>query len=108
MLFRSAITSAQPSELLPGLPTIAASGVPGYESVSIYGMFAPARTPAAVVSRLNKEVLALLNSAEIRDKFLGSGVEPATSTPEQLAALMKSEMVRLGKVIKDAGLRAEP
>jgi tripartite-type tricarboxylate transporter receptor subunit TctC len=103
-----AITSAQPSQLLPGLPTIAASGVPGYESVSIYGVFAPARTPTAIIDRLNKEILALLNRPEIREKFMNSGVEVTGSTPGQLVAIVKSEMARLGKVIKDAGIRAQP
>ena len=102
-----AVTSAQPSELLPGLPAVAASGLPGYESVSIYGVFAPAKTPPAIINRLNREILVLLKRTDVREKFLSSGVETVGSSPEQLAAIVKSEMARLGKVIKDAGLRVE-
>ena len=101
-----AVTSARPSELVPGLPTVAAGGVPGYESVSIFGAFAPARTPAPIINRLNQEILLLLNRAEVKEKFLNAGVETVGSSPEQFAATIKSEVARLGKVIKDAGIRA--
>lgn len=102
-----AITSAQPSALGPGLPTVAASGLPGYESLSIYGMFAPAKTPAALIKRLNGEIVRVLNRTDVRQKLFSSGVEAVGSSPEQLAHTVKSEMVRLGKVIKDAAIRAE-
>jgi tripartite-type tricarboxylate transporter receptor subunit TctC len=102
-----AVTSAQPSALLPGLPTVAASGLPGYEAVSIFGLFAPARTPAAIINRLNQESVRFLNLAQTREKFLNSGVETVGSSPEQLAATVKSEMARMGKVIRDRGIRAE-
>ena len=58
-----AVTSAQPSALAPGLPTVAASGLPGYESVSMMGMFAPAKTPATIINRLNQEIVRVLNRA---------------------------------------------
>ena len=103
-----AVTSARPSELVPGLPTVAASGVPEYESVSIFGAFAPAKTPAPIISRLNQEILLLLNKPDVKEKFLNSGVETVGSTPEQFAATIKSEVARLGKVIKDAGIRVTP
>jgi tripartite-type tricarboxylate transporter receptor subunit TctC len=102
-----AVTSAQPSPLAPGLPTVAASGLPGYESMQIYGVFAPSRTPAAIVKRLNEEIVRVLGRADVKEKFLASGVEPVGSTPQQLAATIKSEIVRMGKVIKDAGIREE-
>jgi tripartite-type tricarboxylate transporter receptor subunit TctC len=102
-----AVTSAQPSPLLPGLPTMAASGLPGYESMQIYGVFAPAKTPASIVGRLNEEIVRVVQRPEVRDKFLAAGVEPVGSTPQELAATMKSEIVRIGKVIKDAGIRDE-
>jgi tripartite-type tricarboxylate transporter receptor subunit TctC len=102
-----AVTSAQPSALLPGLPTIAATGLPGYESISVFAIFAPAKTPAAIIQRLNQETQAVLKTAETRARFLNAGVEPVGGPPEQLAALMKSEMAKWGKVIRDAGLRAE-
>jgi len=100
-----AVTSAQPSPLLPGLPTMAASGLPGYESMQIYGVFAPAKTPAAIVERVSGEIVRVVQRPDVRDKFLAAGVEPVGSTPQELATTMKSEIVRIGKVIKDAGIR---
>ena len=102
-----AITSAEPSLLLPGLPTIAASGLPDYEASSIFGLFTPASTPAAVVTMLNRASRDALLQSEVKDKFFNAGVEAVGSTPQQLAATVKSEMVRMGKVIKDAGIREE-
>jgi len=102
-----AVTSGQPSVLAPGLPTVAASGLPGYEIGVVYGMFAPAKTPARLVDRLNRECVQVLNQPDVRQKFFDSGVESIGSSPAELAAFLKSEMARLGKVIKDVGLRAE-
>ncbi len=102
-----AVTSAQPSALFPGLPTVAASGVPGYESVSIVGTFAPARTPEAIINRLNQEIVRVLNTTDVKDRFLKVGVETVGSSPEQLAAMVKSDMARMGKLIRDAGIRGE-
>jgi len=102
-----AVTSAQPSPLAPGLPTVAASGLPGYESIQIYGVFAPSRTAAAIVKRLHDEIVRVLGRADVKEKFLAAGVEPVGSTPQQLAATIKSEIVRMSKVIKDAGIREE-
>ncbi len=102
-----AVTSAEPSELAPGLPTVAASGVPGYESGIISALLAPAKTPAAIVNRLNQETVRVLNKPEIKERLLGAGFESIASSPEQLAAKIKSEMERLGKVIKQAGIRDE-
>ena len=102
-----AVTSARPSALLPGLPTVAASGLPGYEAVAILGVFAPARTPATLVNRLNQEIVRVLKQADVSETFLRIGVEPVGSSPKEFAAAMKSEMTRLGKVIRDAGIRDE-
>jgi len=103
-----AVTSAQPSVLLPGLPTVAAGGLPGYELVSVQGIFAPAGTPEAVIARLNKEFVPFLQRPDTKEKFFAAGVESLGSTPEQLAATVKSEMARLGKVIKAAGIVLDP
>ena len=86
---------------------MAASGLPGYESVAIYGIFAPAQTPATVIKRLNQEIAQVLNRPEMKDRLLTSGVEVVAGSPEQLAAAVKSDMARTGKVIKDAGIRAD-
>ena len=102
-----AVTSAEPSALAPGMPTVAESGLPGYESGSIVGLFAPARTPRPVIDRLNDEVVRLLARPDIKEKFFNVGSEAAGGPPEILAAAVKSEMARLGKMIKTAGIREE-
>ena len=100
-----AVGSAEPSALAPGLPTVAASGLPGYESRSLSGLFAPAKTPVAIIKRLNQEVVRALNRADVKEKLFNSGMEAVASSPEEFAATIKSEMTRMDKVIKDAGLR---
>jgi tripartite-type tricarboxylate transporter receptor subunit TctC len=100
-----AVTSAEPSPLAPNLPTIAASGLPGYESVSIYAMFAPAKTPATVIGRLNREIATALQRPELRDRLFATGLESVGGTPQQLAAVLKAEMERVGKLIREAGIR---
>ncbi len=102
-----AVGSTHASVLLPDLPTVAAAGLPGYEAVSMVGMFAPPKTQVAVINRLNQEVVRVLNRPEAKEKLVASGVEAAGTTPEQLTATMKSEMTRLGKVIQAAGIRAD-
>ena len=102
-----AVTSAQPSPLAPGLPTVSASGVPGYEAVQMSGVLAPARTPEAILNRLNQEIVRILQRPDVKEKFFNVGVETVGSTPEQFSQVMKSEMARLGKVIRDAGIRDE-
>ncbi len=102
-----AVSGAQPSALAPGVPTVAATGVPGYEAISIQAIFAPAKTSQGPIARLNQEIARVLAMPETKERLLKTGVEAAPGTPEQLAAVMKSEMARLGKVIRDAGIRIE-
>jgi tripartite-type tricarboxylate transporter receptor subunit TctC len=102
-----AVTSAEPSALLPELPTVAASGVPGYEAIQILAVFAPARTPAPLIGRLNQEIARAVNRADVKEKFLSSGVETVGSSPEHLAAAIKSDMAKWEKLVKVAGIRAE-
>ena len=99
-----AVTSATPSALAPGLPTVAASGLPGYEFVSVTAMYAPAKVPEAIIRRLNQEVVRVLNSPDIKQKLLDSGIEALSSSPEELAATIKSDMARIGKLAKDMGV----
>lgn len=106
-LLALAVSSAQPSALAPGIPTIAASGLPGFEVVLSQGMFAPAKTPAAIIQRLNQETARVMSRPDVKEKFLNAGTELFSSTPEEFAATIKSEMGLLGKAIKDAGIRAE-
>jgi tripartite-type tricarboxylate transporter receptor subunit TctC len=102
-----AVTSREPSKVVPELPTVAASGLPGYESLAIYGVFAPSGTPPAIVDRLNKEIVRVLASPEVKNLFFRLGMETVGSTPAQLAAKVKDEMSRLGKVIAAAGIGAQ-
>jgi tripartite-type tricarboxylate transporter receptor subunit TctC len=102
-----AVASPQPSVLLPGLPTVASAGLPGFESGTLVGILAPAKTPVAVINRLNQEIVQVLNKPDVREKFLSMGVETIGSSPEQLAATMKAEIAKLSKVIKDAAIRAD-
>jgi tripartite-type tricarboxylate transporter receptor subunit TctC len=102
-----AVTSAKPSALAPGLPTVAASGLPGFEATSTQGVFAPSKTSSVIVGRLNREIVRLLNQADMKEKLFNAGLETVASTPEQFAATIKSEMARLGKVIKIAGIHVD-
>jgi tripartite-type tricarboxylate transporter receptor subunit TctC len=99
-----AVSSATPSVLYPGLPPIA-SAVPGYELVEYLGLFAPAKTPNAIITRWNQAAARLLNSPEWKEKFLSAGSEVFTGSPEAFTAAIKSDMDRFGKVIREARLK---
>jgi tripartite-type tricarboxylate transporter receptor subunit TctC len=101
-----AITSPQRVQALPELPTVAESGVPGYELRSWYGLLAPNKTPAPIVLMLNREVGALMNSPEVKERLAADGAEAApANTPAQFRDLINSEIVRWGKIIKSLGLK---
>ncbi len=102
-----AVTTSAPSALVPGLPTLSASGVTGYESASQFALFAPAGTPSAIIERLNREMIAALRKPDVTERLFGSGVEVTTGMPTELAVTMKSEMAKWGKLIKEAGIREE-
>jgi tripartite-type tricarboxylate transporter receptor subunit TctC len=102
-----AVTSPQPSALAPGLPTIAASGLPGYEFVSVDGLFAPSKTPSAIINRLNQEVVRFLNTPKVKEQLFSAGSEAVGSSPEEFAAAVKAEMTRLGKLVKTLGLKVD-
>ncbi len=102
-----AICTAGPSALAPGLPTVAASGVPGYESASLNGLVAPAGTPGTLINRLNQEIVRVLSRAEVKERLLNSGVETIGSSPGEFAATIRSDMAKWGRLIKDAGIRVE-
>ena len=89
--------------LFPGLSTEAAT-LPGYEAVQILGIWAPAKTPAAIINRLNEEIVRALNIADVKEKVLNSGAETVGSSPEQFAAIINSEVAKWGKLIKDVGI----
>ena len=102
-----AITSTEPSPLRPGLPTMAAAGVPGFESVLISGVFAPIATPAAVVNRLNQEIVRTINLPDIKERFLALGIETVGSSPQEATAAIKSEIAKVARLIKEAGIRTD-
>ena len=102
-----AVTNAEPSPLFPELPTVAASGLPGYEAVQVTGLWAPAKTPGAIITRLNQEIVRVLSRTEMKERFLNTGVEPVGSSPEQFAVMIRTDVARISKVIRDAGIKAE-
>jgi len=102
-----AVTSAKRSSLVPDTPTIAESGVPGFEAVLRYGLVAPAGTPRPIVDRLNKALRAALESAEVRNRLAVEGAEPLPSSPEDYAADLDHEESQWSKVIKASGAKAE-
>lgn len=102
-----AVTSPKRAPAMPNLPTLAESGVTGYEAMSWNGMFAPAKTPRAIITKVHAEVVKALNSPDVRDKLVAMGSDPVASTPEEFAAYVKSEVARWGKVIKDNNIRGE-
>lgn len=101
-----AVTTAEPTPLAPGLPTVAQSGLPGYESISLSGYFAPAKTPAPIIQRLNQEIVRVLGDAETRQRMANLGVELATTSPEGFADLIRVETARMSVVF--AKTRREP
>lgn len=102
-----AVTTPQPTALAPGLPTIAASGLPGYEATALFAMFAPAKTPASLIKLLNLEIAQVLGSAPVRERLFNAGTESIGSSPQELAATIKSDMAKWGKLIRAAGLRGK-
>jgi tripartite-type tricarboxylate transporter receptor subunit TctC len=99
-----AVASAQPSPLAPGLPSVAASGLPGYESGTFHAVFAPAHTPSSIVGRLNQQIVRFINTPEVKEQLFKAGLEIVGSSPQDAAAIIGSEMARFGKVIKSAGI----
>jgi tripartite-type tricarboxylate transporter receptor subunit TctC len=102
-----AVSGPKRSPLAPEVPTVAEAGVPGFEVTVWFGFLAPAGTPRDIVQRLNAESTRIINSPEVSDRFMKLGVTPATGTPEQFGDMIKSEVGRWAKVIKDAGIKTE-
>ena len=102
-----AVTGAHRSPAAPELPTMIEAGVRGYESSTWYGLLAPKATPRAVIVKLNREVVAIINLPEVKSHLLAEGAEPVGNTPEEFGDFIKSEIAKWGKVIRAAGLRIE-
>jgi tripartite-type tricarboxylate transporter receptor subunit TctC len=102
-----AITSRKRSPALPDLPSVAEAGLRDYDESTWNGLFAPARTPSAVVARLNQDVLAILKTPEMHERIASQGAEPTGTSPGELAAIVKREVVKWAKVIREAGIQPE-
>jgi tripartite-type tricarboxylate transporter receptor subunit TctC len=99
-----AVTSLQPTALAPGLPLLA-DALPGYESVSLNGMFVPAKTPDLIIRQLNQEIIRVMMRADIKEKLVAAGTDAMATTPEEFAATIKSEMTKWGALIRNTGIR---
>ncbi len=99
------VSSAKRAEVAPDIPTIAESGVPGYDMISWYNVFAPARTPRPIIDRLNGEINRMLQTPEVRERFQTLGVTPLGGTPETLGKYLAFETARWAKLIKEAGIQ---
>jgi tripartite-type tricarboxylate transporter receptor subunit TctC len=100
------VTTPYRAKALPEVPTIAESGVPGYELGSWYGLLVPNRTPAPLIAHLNREVSETMNAPDVKEKLSADGAEAAPpNSPQQFRGLIDAEIVRWGKVIKTLGLK---
>jgi len=102
-----ATTGAKRAGAAPELPTVAESGVPGFEVTTMYGISAPAKTPRVIIDRLHGEIVRALNSPDLRGKLIEAGADPVGSTPEEYTAFVKSEIAKWAKVINAAGIKGE-
>ena len=102
-----AMTSAKRSAAMPDLPTVAEAGVPGYETVSWYGVLAPAGTPKPIIDRLNREIARAVQLPDVRERMMSEGAEPAGGSPAEFAAHIKRELVRWSQVIKQARIKPD-
>ncbi len=99
------VSTPRRSAVMPSLPTIHESGLPGYERYGWYGVVAPAGVPKEVVSRLSGAIVKALSAADLRDAFIRQGLEPVTNTPDQFAAFIREELVQTAKLVEAAGVR---
>jgi tripartite-type tricarboxylate transporter receptor subunit TctC len=102
-----AVTGLTRSAALPNVPTVAESGVPGYEVSAWFGLFAPAGTPAAIVTSLNAETVKAMRAPDLRERLASQGADATSSTPEQFAAYVKEELAKWTRVIKASGMKAD-
>lgn len=100
-----AVTSPKRAEAAPDIPTVAESGLPGFEMIAWYNTFAPAKTPNAITTKLNTEINRILHEPDVREKLSTQGVTPMTGTPADLSKYLNFEVERWAKVIKEAGIK---
>jgi tripartite-type tricarboxylate transporter receptor subunit TctC len=102
-----AVTGLKPSPHFPSLPTMTNAGLPGYEVISMDGIYAPAKTPREIVTRLNQEIVRVITSAEVKQKFFDAGVEVVGTSPDAFAQRIKAEMDQWSKIIRAGGIKVE-
>lgn len=100
-----ALSGTRPNQAVPGIPTLADSGLPGFDVTSWFGIAAPAKTPRAIVDTLNSAIVRAVNSPDLRARLLDQGAEPVGNTPEQYTAFIEREIAKWAKVIKAAGIK---
>lgn len=101
------VIAPQRAPTLPEVPTVAEAGLPNYEVTTWYGVLAPAGTPRAIIARLNTELGRVMHAPDLKERFAATGTEPRTSTPEEFADYIRQEIAKWGKVVRDAGLKAD-
>src|SRR4051812_12934450 len=102
-----AVTSLKPSPAVPGIPTMADSGLPGFEVVGFFGVLAPSATPRDIVTRLNSELVKVLARRDIAERFASQALEPGNLNPEQFADYIRREVAKWGKLIREAAITAQ-
>ncbi len=102
-----AVASLTRSQLLPEVPTMTEAGLPGFEAVGLAALMAPAGTPPEVIARLQREVVAVLQTPEVRERLIAMGLEVVGNSPAEFAEYLRSESLKWGKIIRDAKIRAE-
>lgn len=100
-----AVTSLQRSQVIPELPTVAEAGVPGFEAIGWFGVFAPARTPPQIISRLNAEIAAIMKLPDVYNRLVDQGAEPVSAPPDELRKLLTREIAKWSKLIREIGIR---
>jgi tripartite-type tricarboxylate transporter receptor subunit TctC len=102
-----AVTSLTRNPSLPDIPTVDESGIPGFKNITWHSVLVPARTPEAIVARLNAELVRIVNMPDVKERFLEQGLTPVGSTPEEMRALMKEESMEYAKLVKQIGLQPQ-
>lgn len=102
-----AVTNGQPSSVVPGVATVSSSGLPGFESLQWFGVFAPAATPEQIINKMNFEIVEILKNQDVRDKLQGLGIEIVGDTPLEFTRFLKTEDSKWSKIIKDSNARID-
>ncbi|MCX7158458.1 MAG: tripartite tricarboxylate transporter substrate-binding protein, partial [Proteobacteria bacterium] len=102
-----AVTSAQRNAAVPEVPTVAEAGVPGYEAVTWFGLFGPARLPGEVVTRVNAEIAKVIGLADVKEKLLSQGTDPLSGAPEVLGDALKRDYAKWARLVRERGLKMD-